>query len=244
MSILDDLINESKNYRVKDVVIGAFDIGVINSKKTGIATSMRDFGVKGGHPRMKNLGRLEELNTTDIAAYLKSKVLLESSLGMAAVNSSLPDLEENRLKEKNASELVLKHGKDRNVGVIGHFPFVKKLKDEVKNLYVFGKPPLKGELPPEKEPEYLPGVDLAVISGTSFINHTFTDIMDYVSEEAFTIVLGPSAPLTPVLFDYGVNAVCGTQVKDPELLIKYLKQGATFRDLKGKRLVTVLSEDF
>ena len=85
---------------------------------------------------------------------------------------------------------------------------------------------------------------MAVISGTSFINPTFKDIIKYVPEKAFTLVLGPSAPLSPVLFGFNVDAVCGTVVKNPKILIKYLKQGATFRDLKGKRLVTIMEKDF
>ncbi|MDA3792092.1 MAG: DUF364 domain-containing protein, partial [Elusimicrobia bacterium] len=242
--LINQLLSVAGDYKIKEVIIGTFDIGVLNTKKCGIATSMRDFGVKGGHPALKNLGNFESMTTRPLANYLKSDILLEASLGAAALNSSLPEIDEEKLKSINASELVIKHGEGKNVGVIGHFPFIKKLKKRVNKLYVFGKPPLKGELPPEKESLYLPDVDLAVISGTSFINHTFREIMEYVRDDAYVIVLGPSAPLTPVLFDYGVDALCGTIVKSSATLLKYLKHGATFRDLKGKRLVTITKEGF
>jgi hypothetical protein len=51
--------------------------------------------------------------------------------------------------------------------------------------------------------------------------------------------LGPTTPLSPVLFDYGVDLVAGTRVVDPEVALTTAGQGAIFRQMQGVRLVTM-----
>jgi uncharacterized protein (DUF4213/DUF364 family) len=57
--------------------------------------------------------------------------------------------------------------------------------------------------------------------------------------DSLVIVLGPTTPLSPVLFDYGVDIVSGTLVVDPELALRCLSEGATFRQMRGVRLLTM-----
>jgi uncharacterized protein (DUF4213/DUF364 family) len=49
------------------------------------------------------------------------------------------------------------------------------------------------------------------------------------------MVLGGTAPLSPVLFDHGVDAIAGSKVTDPETVLRFVSQGATFRQIKGVR---------
>jgi len=46
-------------------------------------------------------------------------------------------------------------------------------------------------------------------------------------------------PLSPVLFDYGASAISSTRVIDPETVLSCVSQGATFRQIKGVRLLTM-----
>ena len=55
----------------------------------------------------------------------------------------------------------------------------------------------------------------------------------------FIVVLGPTTPLSPVLFDYGADVVSGTRVVDPELALRSAGEGATFRQIRGIRLLTM-----
>ena len=57
---------------------------------------------------------------------------------------------------------------------------------------------------------------------------------------AFVILLGDTTPLSPVLFDYGVNALAGTRVMDPDLALKCIGQGANFRQIKGTKRLTMM----
>lgn len=73
----------------------------------------------------------------------------------------------------------------------------------------------------------------------ALINHTFEELLALCRPEAYVLVLGGSAPLSPLLFDYGVDAIAGTQVIDIPAVLRAVSQGATFRQIPGKRLLTM-----
>lgn len=55
------------------------------------------------------------------------------------------------------------------------------------------------------------------------------------------MVLGPSTPLSPVLFDYGVNIISGAVVDQIEPVMRVVMQGGNFRQVHkaGVRLVNL-----
>jgi uncharacterized protein (DUF4213/DUF364 family) len=73
------------------------------------------------------------------------------------------------------------------------------------------------------------------ITGTALTNHTLERLLELCSPRAYVVILGDTAPLSPLFFDYGVDAVCGTVVIDTELALRCVSQGATFRQIKGTR---------
>jgi uncharacterized protein (DUF4213/DUF364 family) len=75
-------------------------------------------------------------------------------------------------------------------------------------------------------------------------NHTFEDVIKYVKKDAFVIMLGPSTPISEILFDYNVDAVCGSIVEDEETFITYVKEGVCVKNLKGLRQVAILKENY
>ena len=64
--------------------------------------------------------------------------------------------------------------------------------------------------------------------------------MELCSPNAYVILLGDTAPLAPVLFDYGVDAVSGTKVVNPELALRCVSQGANFRQIRGVKRLTMV----
>ena len=89
----------------------------------------------------------------------------------------------------------------------------------------------------------LPQADVVALTGTSLLNQTFDQLIGLCRPDAFRLLLGPSTPLSPVLFDAGIDALSGTWVDDPELVLRSVGQGATFRQIKragGLRLLTWL----
>ena len=55
------------------------------------------------------------------------------------------------------------------------------------------------------------------------------------------LVLGPSTPLSPLLFEYGVHLLSGSVVEDIEAVLQAVSQGANFRQVHqyGVHLVTM-----
>jgi uncharacterized protein (DUF4213/DUF364 family) len=56
------------------------------------------------------------------------------------------------------------------------------------------------------------------------------------------LLLGASAPLTPILFEHGVDVVAGTQVIDTEAAVRAVTQGAAFPQIPGRRRLLMRKE--
>ena len=97
---------------------------------------------------------------------------------------------------------------------------------------------MNDDLPAESAAEILPQADIVGITGTSFINHTVEKLLD-LCRDSFTIVIGPTSPLSPILSDYGVDVIAGARVVDARKAIICLSEGAMFRQIKGVELVNM-----
>jgi uncharacterized protein (DUF4213/DUF364 family) len=236
---------------VARVLVGAFWTAVVldtHPPCCGLASTMRG-GHHGHHPSgppLPEAGELLAHSGRELAGWLRSEGALEASIGMAAFNALLAlhpgSVEACDVSEINAEEIILEHGRGRNVAVVGHFPFVERVRQAADACWVLELDPRPGDVPAERAEELLPQADVAALTGTSLINHTFDDLIALCRPEAFILLLGPSAPLTPVLFDVGVSAISGTRVVDPERVLRAVEQGATFRQIKrggGVRLLTM-----
>jgi uncharacterized protein (DUF4213/DUF364 family) len=55
------------------------------------------------------------------------------------------------------------------------------------------------------------------------------------------LALGPTTPLSPVLFDYGVSIASGAVVQQIDAVLRHVQQGANFRQVRraGVRLVNI-----
>jgi hypothetical protein len=58
-------------------------------------------------------------------------------------------------------------------------------------------------------------------------------------KRAFFVLIGPTSPLSPILFDYGIDAICGAEVVDVDKVIRSISEGATFKEVSGVRLLTL-----
>ena len=237
MKILDDLIVSLRgnDFQVKNIHTCVFWTAVI-TKHCGLSSTFRDEGPS--HDRgVRDVGNLTQKTALELAEYAKSKSLLEASIGMATINS-LIDIEESRCIEKNAFEIILEKGQERNVAIVGHFPWIPKLRERVKNLWVLEQRLREGDLPAQEAGRILPQCDVVGITGTSFINHTLEGLLS-LCRKAYIVMIGPTTPISPLLFDYGIEAICGSKVVDAEKLIRSISEGATFKEVTGVRLLTL-----
>jgi uncharacterized protein (DUF4213/DUF364 family) len=158
---------------------------------------------------------------------------------MASINS-LIDIDLSRYVEKNAFDILRERGQGKRIAVVGHFPFIPKLKEIASQLWVLEQHLTEGDLPEEKADSVLPHADVVAITGTSLINHTFEKLAA-LCRKSFVVVLGPSTPLSPILFDYGVDVISGVKVTEPDVVLRYISEGASFRQIQGVRLLTMVA---
>jgi uncharacterized protein (DUF4213/DUF364 family) len=186
-------------------------------------------------------GHLLEYSGWELAEWLRSPRTLEASIGMAAFNAML-ELNEATCTELNAEDVILQKGAGNRVAIVGHFPFVERVRKAAGACWVLELHPRHGDLPAGRANKVLPEADVVALTGTSLINHTFDDLISLCRPDAFVTLLGASAPLSSVLFEHRVDAISGTRVVDVPAVIQAVSQGATYRQISGKRLLTMVSE--
>jgi len=234
MSPIDELIATLKpDHPIREVRVCAHWTAVW-TEQLGLATTLRDECPGHSAQPVREAGYLTNKTAQELCQLANSDSLLEASIGMAAINSMLPGIDGDEL---NAEQLILEKGAGKGIAVIGHFPFVARIKDQAKALLVMEKRQRPDDLPESAADHILPLADVVAISATTMINHTLPEILQKCRKDSYRIMLGATTPLSPVLFDYGLDALCGVQVTDPPVTLGCIQEGAIFRQVKGVRLV-------
>jgi len=58
-----------------------------------------------------------------------------------------------------------------------HFPFLKKVRDQAKKLWVIEKNPKEEDFEEQDAEELIPQADVVAITGTSLTNHTIENLL-------------------------------------------------------------------
>jgi len=221
---------------VRSVLVGAHWT-VVCSRYCGLAATLSGDHPH-GHMQVRDVGNLHTKSARELAEYAYSTDLLEASIGVATINSLL-DVDESLTAEINASEVLASRGRGKNVALIGHFPFIPQLRQVVVQLWVIEQYPAEDEYPAEAAPQLLPQADVIAITGSALVNHTLDGLLDLVHPKATVMVLGPSTPLSPVLFEHGATIISGARVVDEAAVLRTVGQGAVFRQVQGVKLLTL-----
>lgn len=234
MEIINRLIETvSADWRPDMVIIGAFLVAVAKDNRCGLATVYA--GHAHGKVPMRNIGSLHEKPIKELVELARSEKPLEASLGMAAINTAMP-LDPSRFKEVNAAEMLAEKSRDKNLALVGHFPFANKLRKGCKNCWILELDPREDDLPAQKAEDVIPKSDVVGITASAFSNHTMDRLLE-LSKDKYVMVIGPTAPLSEVLFDFGVDAIAGAWVTDIPATLRTISQGASFRMVEGVRKI-------
>jgi uncharacterized protein (DUF4213/DUF364 family) len=216
--------------------------GTAHQLSAGLAATLTPEGWEHGRPWVREASRLKERTAAELAGLLRSESPTERSVGLAALNA-LHQVPPDGLNEGNADEILFRLGQGKRVAVIGHFPFVDRLREIAGACWVLELHPGPLDRPAEEAPELLPEADVVAITGMTLLNGTFESLVSLPKPDAFVMLLGPSTPLTPLFFDYGIDAVSGTVVMDIQAVLQAVSQGASFRQIPGKRLLTIFNPE-
>jgi hypothetical protein len=259
MDIVDRLLNSiEQDAPVQQIVVGAFwtavvvapsqwpqrgSVGKGDPPRCGLASTLHAEEA-GPWPPVVDAGQLLGRSGRELAGLLRSERILEASIGMAALNALLRlAAREETLPEVNAEEIIVDRGTGRRVAVVGHFPFIERVRAKAAECWVLERNPSPGDLPASAARQVLPEADVVALTGTSLLNHTFEELLGLCRPDAFVLLLGPSTPLSPLLLETGLDGLSGTRVDEPERVLLAVSQGATFRQVKrngGLRLLTML----
>lgn len=232
MKIIDDLITTlNADVNVRDIRQGIFHTAVM-TRSCGLAATLPRDSLRQEQPFVKEPGSLMKKTTKELTQMCYSENILEAVIGMATINSLL-EIDEEKCQNLNARDLIIEKGTGRMVAIVGHFPFIQGLRKFVNELWVIEKNPHEGDLTEADAERFIPQADVVGITGTAFTNHTIEHLLELCKPDAYVVVLGDTTPLSPVLFDYGIDAVSGTKVIDPDMAMHCVSEGATYRQIKG-----------
>lgn len=238
MAVLDDLLdNLEGDAPIHTILVGAHWT-LVCSRRCGLAATLINDHPH-GHATVRDAGRLHLKSARELAEYARSEILLEASIGVAALNSLL-QVDESQCIDLNAYDLLAQEGRGRNVAIVGHFPFIPKLRPIVGQLWVIEQRPSQDEYPADAAVNLLPQADVVAITSSALINHTLDGLLKLCRPQALVMLLGPSTPLSPVLFAYGASILSGAWVMDQEAVIRSIAQGASLRQMEALRLVTMI----
>ncbi len=226
---------------VRNVVIGVHWT-LVASQHASLASTLFNCGPHGSS-HMRDVGKLIGKSAQELAGWIESDNLLEASVGLAALNS-LIEVDQNRLRHNvNASEVIEHKSRDKNLVIVGHFPFAPRMKSIARNLWIVEKKPYGDDFPEDAAQELIPQADVVAITGTAFINHTIEGLLSLCRPDATVLILGPSTPMVPLLFDYGINYLSGSLVLNEADTVRTVQQGASFPQVEGVQVVTMVQDD-
>jgi hypothetical protein len=239
MKILEELISSLDfNTTIRDIRQGVFHTGVL-TRGCGLAATLPRDSLKQGPPLVREAGLLMDKSPSDLARMAYSDKIPEAAIGIATINSLLEIKEEDCL-DLNARDLIEEKGRKKRIAIVGHFPFISRLHESADELWVIEKNPREGDFSDDNAADLIPMADVVGITGTALTNHTLESLLALCDPRAYVVILGDSAPLSPILFDHGADAVSGTIVKDSDMALRYISQGANFRQIKGIRKLTMI----
>lgn len=234
-----DLYNELIDTIPTDLTVIDCIIGInwtLVKSELGTGTAMT---VYGGKENIAELKDIIGIPLKELASSAKSWDMLEASLGMAAINAALNTTSEvskltgqvfkesEKYDDHNAFSTFLPNIKNKKVTVVGHFPNIDDLATHCQ-LSVLERNPQGFDFPDPACEYILSEQEVVFITGTAFTNKTMPRLLD-LAKKSQIILVGPTVPISPVLFNYGVDIISSTVVLDEELVWKAVKLGGKMK---------------
>jgi uncharacterized protein (DUF4213/DUF364 family) len=225
MKLLDDLIDavRGNDAPAKDVRVGITWTGVWG-KHCGLSRTYSNPSM--AHSGVKDIERLTKKTTLELAEYAKSWNLIEAGIGVAAINSMIKPMGKPGI---NAIDLIAKEAKGKKVVVVGKFPMLDKVRAVAKELCILELEPdlvdpAEGVLPSTAAEHKIPDSDVLAITGSTLANKSLEHLLE-LGRDSYTIILGPSTPMSEVLFDYGADVLAGVRVLKPDQIMNRTSRG-------------------
>ncbi len=241
MSLLEEIL---ATLPVEPIPVRRVLIGIhwtaICSRFCGLASTLTNENLP--HVDLDNVGRYHNRSAQELGQLALNGNHLEASIGVAAINSIL-DPTWMPSVELNAYNWLFEKAPGKDVTIVGHFPFVDKVRSLARNLWVLEKNPRPGDIPAEQSAPYLAKAEIIAITGSAVVNGSMESVLEMCNPQATIMILGPSTPLSEVFFHHGVSILSGSQVIDEARTLLTLEQGGSFSQLSGVKRITIFKKE-
>ena len=216
--------NESKKANFSAIVLEDSTIGLIFINLNPIVK--KKF-------RNEDYSKLRKTELVQLSRSFKSKDLFEKSLGLGCINAISQYIFKKANFDLNFTSdslglLNIKHSDI--IGMVGYFPPLVKLIEKIgSKLIIIEK---KEELVQETElwsitlePSELKKCNKVLITGTTVLNETIDDILQYCTNATQASIIGPTASFLPdPVFERGINMLGGAFVVNSDSLIRSIQE--------------------
>ena len=233
---------------IDDLVIGIFFTGVkLSTGHAGVAfTPIGEIPEAVCCPttaaRMPQAGELEGTPISEIIKYSLDPNVVKSAIGVATLNA----VSQLILESANGKEYEMIRDRDgfnllnielhETVSLIGAFgPYIRRLKMMGNPFFIIEKnsqtlklDEMKHFKPESEMRDALEKSGVAILTGTSIVNHTIDHILSLLRNGIRAAIIGPTASMIPdAFFRRGVHVMAGIEIQNPDTMIKILKQGGS-----------------
>ena len=170
------------------------------------------------------------------------KSLERTAIGAAALNALLAlqlRQEGTALGDENGLDVLAREAVGKSMAVVGRFPYLDEIRAKATHSWVLELDPEGDEVGPEGAAKVLGGAEVVGITGSTIANGTLEGLLEKCRRDAFVVLIGPSTPLSPVLFDYIVSALCGVLAEDPAGVLTSIVNDGSTRRIPGTRAVSL-----
>jgi len=160
-----------------------------------------------------------------LAALRTSDNIFETAISIAAVNA-FHNRRDRIGTAENGLDLVPDNG--NKTVIIGRFPGLEK---RLPGAAVIEREPGPNDFPESAAESLLPQCEHLVITASTMVDGALPGLLS-LAPQAFTVLLGPGTPLSPALFDFGIDIVSGLVVEDLDATASVVAEGGAVRALK------------
>jgi uncharacterized protein len=170
------------------------------------------------------LGDLIGKNAAETAQqYLAANDVLKIAVGMACLKCVIPLVSE--FSESSAFAPFSEETKTRSSCFIGHFQEAATWREEGRPVSIVELLPKPGDIHWDDSHQVLSQAEIVFMTGLTLVNGTFGEVVRRTPGAKIRVIMGPTVPLTPVLFNLGLHWLGTCRILDIAKTLRYFGQG-------------------
>lgn len=163
----------------------------------------------------------------DLASNLNSMDALRRSLGLAAVNAycnrmDSPDADAAYLAPRGGLATIRAPGE--NAVIVGGF---RAALERLPRARIVEREPKPGDIPLAEARTAYQSTSLLAVTAQTLMNGSLAPILALSGLVPYRILVGPSCPASPLLFDHGLDEIFGAVILDPEAAETFIRESGT-----------------